>query len=139
MVDRPLIFRKLDSLSLYVRQLAEFRGVSLEEYKRDWKMQRIVERTLQMAVETCVDIADHIISDEGLRAPASVTDAFTVLREAGIFSETLHGALVKMAKFRNVVVHQYDEVDADIVLAILTKHLGTFDAFREEVLPYLKS
>ena len=138
MVDRPLIFRKLDSLSLYVKQLAEFRGISLEEYKRDWKVQRIVERTLQMAVETCADIADHIISDEGLRAPASVADAFTVLREAGIVSETLQGALVKMAKFRNVVVHQYDEVDADIVLAILTKHLGTFDSFRAEVLPYLK-
>jgi len=139
MVDRPLIFRKLDSLSLYVKQLAEFRGISLEEYRRDWKVQRIVERTLQMAVEICADIADHIISDEGLRAPASVADAFTVLRDAGIVSETLHGALVKMAKFRNVVVHQYDEVDADIVLAILTKHLGTFDTFRSEILPYLKS
>jgi len=139
MVDRPLIFRKLDSLSLYARQLAEFRGVVLEEYMRDWKVQRIVERTLQMAVETCADIADHLISDENLRAPTSVTDAFTVLREAGIVSETLHGALVKMAKFRNVVVHQYDEVDAEIVIAILTKHLGTFDTFRTEVSSYLKA
>ena len=138
MVDRPLIYRKLDSLSLYARQLAEFRGVVLEEYMRDWKVQRIVERTLQMAVETCADIADHLISDENLRAPASVVDAFTVLREAGIVSETLHGALVKMAKFRNVVVHQYDEVDAEIVIAILTKHLGTFDTFRTEVISYLK-
>jgi uncharacterized protein YutE (UPF0331/DUF86 family) len=138
MVDRPLIFRKLDSLSLYTRQLAEFRGVGLEEYVRDWKVQRIVERTLQMAVEICADIADHIISDEGLRAPVSVADAFTVLRETAIVSETLHGALVKMAKFRNVVVHQYDEVDAEIVIAILTKHLGTFDTFRTEILSHLK-
>jgi uncharacterized protein YutE (UPF0331/DUF86 family) len=138
MVDRPLIFRKLDSLSLYTRQLAEFRGVGLEEYVRDWKVQRIVERTLQMAVEICADIADHIISDEGLRAPVSVADAFTVLRETSIVSETLHGALVKMAKFRNVVVHQYDEVDAEIVIAILTKHLGTFDTFRTEILSHLK-
>jgi uncharacterized protein YutE (UPF0331/DUF86 family) len=138
MVDRPLIFRKLDSLSLYTRQLAEFRGVSLEEYARDWKVQRIVERTLQMAVEICADIADHIISDEGLRAPTSVADAFTVLRETAIVSETLHGALVKMAKFRNVVVHQYDEVNAEIVIAILTRHLGTFDTFRTEILSHLK-
>ena len=137
MVDRPLIFRKLDSLSLYARQLAEFRGVVFEEYTRDWKVQRIVERTLQMAVGTCADIADHLISDENLRAPTSVADAFSVLREAGIVSETLHGALVKMAKFRNHL-HQYDEVDAEIVIAILTKHLGTFDAFRAEVISHLK-
>ena len=134
-----MIYRKLDSLSLYARQLAEFRGVVLEEYMRDWKVQRIVERTLQMAVETCADIADHLISDENLRAPASVVDAFTVLREAGIVSETLHGALVKMAKFRNVVVHQYAEVDAEIVIAILTKHLGTFGTFRTEVISCLKA
>jgi uncharacterized protein YutE (UPF0331/DUF86 family) len=137
MVDRPLILRKLDSLSLYARQLAEFSGVVLEEYTRDWKVQRIVERTLQMAVETCADIADHLICDENLRAPTSVEDAFTVLREAGIVSKTLHGALVKMAKFRNHL-HQYDEVDAEIVIAILTKHLGTFDTFRTEVISYLK-
>jgi uncharacterized protein YutE (UPF0331/DUF86 family) len=68
----------------------------------------------------------------------SVADAFTVLRETSIVSETLHGALVKMAKFRNVVVHQYDEVDAEIVIAILTKHLGTFDTFRTEILSHLK-
>ena len=134
MVDRPLVLRKLDSLSLYVKQLAEFRDIGLAEYKQDWKVQRIVEGTLQMAVETCVDIAEHIISDEGLRAPASVADAFTVLREARIFTESLHDALVKMPKFRNVVVHQYDEVDADIVIAILAKHLDTFDTFREAAL-----
>jgi uncharacterized protein YutE (UPF0331/DUF86 family) len=138
MVDRPLIFRKVDALSLYAKQLAEFSGVGLEEYKRDWKVQRIVERTLQMAVETCADIAEHLISDEGLRAPVSVADAFTVIRDAGIVSESLHGALVRMAKFRNVVVHQYDEVDAQIVIGILTKHLGTFDEFRAEILSHLK-
>ena len=139
MVDRPLILRKLDSLSLYATQLTEFRGVDLEEYRRDWRVQRIVERTLQMAVETCADIAEHLISDEGgLRAPVSVADAFTVIKDAGIVSEALHGALVKMAKFRNVVVHQYDEVDAEIVIGILRKHLGIFDAFRAEILSHLQ-
>jgi uncharacterized protein YutE (UPF0331/DUF86 family) len=138
MVDRPLILRKLDSLSLYAKQLSEFRGIVLEEYRRDWKTQRIVERTLQMAVETCADIANHLIADGGLRAPTSAVDAFTVLKESGIVSEPLHGALVKMAKLRNVVVHQYDEVDAEIVIAILARHLDTFDSFRAEILAFLK-
>lgn len=75
MVDRPLVFRKLDSLSLYAGQLGEFRGIGLEEYRRDWKAQRIVERTLQMAVETCADIASHIIADGGMRTPTSAADA----------------------------------------------------------------
>jgi uncharacterized protein YutE (UPF0331/DUF86 family) len=45
----------------------------------------------------------------------------------------------KMAKFRNVVVHQYEEVDSEIVIVILKKHLGDFDRFIDAILAYLKS
>jgi uncharacterized protein YutE (UPF0331/DUF86 family) len=138
MVDRLLIYRKLDSLALYANQLEEYRDIGLVEYQKDWKVQRIVERTLQMAAEICVDIANHLVADHGLRTPTSFADAFTVLQDAGIVSAPLHEALVKMAKFRNVVVHQDDEVDAEIVIAILSKHLGTFDTFRAEIVSYLK-
>jgi len=44
----------------------------------------------------------------------------------------------KMAKFRNIVVHQYEEVDAEIVIFILKKHLGDFERFKEAILAYLK-
>jgi len=37
--------------------------------------------------------------------------------------------MVKMAKFRNIVVHQYETVDAEIVVLILRKHLDDFENF----------
>jgi uncharacterized protein YutE (UPF0331/DUF86 family) len=45
----------------------------------------------------------------------------------------------KMAKFRNIIVHQYEEVDAEIVITILKKHLSDFERFKEAVLAYLKT
>jgi hypothetical protein len=48
-VDRDLVLRKLADLDTYARQLGEFRGLSAEEYRADWKVQRIVDRTLQLA------------------------------------------------------------------------------------------
>ena len=51
MVDKPLILRKLTELDEYLKQMGEFSSVTLEEYSRDWKVQRIVERTLQMMIE----------------------------------------------------------------------------------------
>jgi uncharacterized protein YutE (UPF0331/DUF86 family) len=45
----------------------------------------------------------------------------------------------RMAKFRNVVVHQYEQVDADIVVLILKKHLQDFERYRDAVLEYLKN
>lgn len=63
MVDKVLLLRKLAELEEYLRQIKEYANVSGEEYSKDWRIQRIVERTLQMMIETCADIAGHIISD----------------------------------------------------------------------------
>jgi uncharacterized protein YutE (UPF0331/DUF86 family) len=56
-----------------------------------------------------------------MRAPKSYADAFTVLSENGVLTDALLDSLVGMVKFRNVVVHQYDEVDAEVVIAILQR------------------
>ncbi len=88
-------------------------------------------------IELCADIAGHIISDQKLRVPASYADAFRTLHEAGIISAELLGLMEKMAKFRNVVVHQYEKVDAEIVVLILQKYLDDFLVFRDEIVKAL--
>jgi uncharacterized protein YutE (UPF0331/DUF86 family) len=50
-VDGDLLRRKLAELSEYVTQVSEYRDLTAERYRADWKTQRIVERTLQMAIE----------------------------------------------------------------------------------------
>ena len=93
-----------------------------------------------MMIETCVDIAGHIISEKGFRIPKSYSDAFLVLRENNILNDELYSSARKMAKFRNIVVHHYDKVDADIVVAILRKNLDDFINFaRDTIVSFLKS
>ena len=72
MVDRDVILRKVSELETYGRQLGEYAGITLETYRADWKVQRIVERTLHIMIETCVDIANHIVSDGGMRPPTGM-------------------------------------------------------------------
>lgn len=134
MVDRPLILRKLAELDNYIGQIKEYSGVGIAQYRKDWKIQRIVERTLQMMIETCVDIANHVIADSKLRPPSSYADAFVVLKEGGIINDSLSRSLQKMAKFRNIVVHQYEQVDAAVVVLIIKKHLRDFESFKKAVL-----
>jgi uncharacterized protein YutE (UPF0331/DUF86 family) len=71
MVDEALILRKLSELDEYYRQVHEYKNITVDQYSGDWKIQRIIERTLQMMIETCVDIAGHIIADKGFRIPKS--------------------------------------------------------------------
>lgn len=139
MVDETLILRKLSELDEYLSQIKEYQSITITEYSNDWKLQRIIERTLQMMVETCIDISGHIISDSGYRVPKSYADTFKVLYEQKCIDNKLYGVLEKMAKFRNIVVHHYDKVDAEIVVGILKKDLKDFLKFRSVVIKLIKS
>jgi uncharacterized protein YutE (UPF0331/DUF86 family) len=71
-VDKALIYRKVSELELCLKQMQEFSALSADGYRNDWKIQRIVERTLQMMIETCADVASHIVSDRGMRTPQAM-------------------------------------------------------------------
>jgi len=137
MVDRALVHRKLADLETYLDQMREFSGLSLDQYQGDWKMQRIVERTLQIMIETCVDIAGHLIADSNWRSPTSYSESFVILKENVVIDSPLSVSLERMAKFRNVVVHRYDQIDSEIVLVILRDHMIDFERYRDAVLSYL--
>jgi uncharacterized protein YutE (UPF0331/DUF86 family) len=137
-VDKTLILRKIAGMSEYFDQLMEFRDITVESYSSEWKTQRIIERTLQMMIEVCADIAGHIISDSGYRIPKTYSDAFKILGEHGILDEALSRRMEQMAKFRNIVVHQYDEIDATIVVDILQKHLSDFNDYKDTIVKQLE-
>jgi uncharacterized protein YutE (UPF0331/DUF86 family) len=86
---------------------------------------------------TCADIANHIVSDRGMRAPTGYADTFNVLMENAVIDPGLNSIMERIAKFRNVVVHQDEGVDVEIVIAILTKHLNDFERYRGAILAYL--
>ena len=139
MVDKALVLRKLSELEEYLNQIREYSNITVSDYSKGWKTQRIVERTLQMLIETCVDIAGHIISDQGYRIPKSYADAFRVLHEENILDTKLFDTMEKIAKFRNIVVHHYDKVDPEIVVTILRKHLDDFLSYKDAIIDILKT
>ncbi len=138
MVDRSLVLRKLSALDGYLKQIGEYANISSNEYANDWKVQRIVERTLQMMIETCLDVSGHIISDERFRIPETYADVFRVLVENDILEEGQFEGLEKMAKFRNIIVHDYEKIDPEIMVGVLQKNLSDFESFKTAIVNYLK-
>lgn len=137
LVDKLLIGRKLAEIEVYLSQINEYSEISVKNYEEDWKTQRIVERTLQILIEICMDIANHLISDKNMRLPTGYADAFKVLMENNVISSELCKTMEKMAKFRNVIVHQYEGIDSAIVVSILHKNLGDFEKYKKAVLKIL--
>ena len=81
-VDHDLILRKLVNLDTYLAQLTPYRALDPVAYSTDWQTQRIVERTLHLAIETCMDVADHIVADRALTVPDTAAATFESLGEA---------------------------------------------------------
>ena len=65
---------------------------------------------LQVSIECCLDVTNHIIASEHFRAPKDYADSFMVIEEEGLVSDELGKRLRQMAKFRNRLVHLYGEM-----------------------------
>ena len=101
------------------------------------KDQRFVERTLHLACECCLDIAAHLISRSGFREPKDNKDMFVILYENSVITGSTQKAMVKMAMFRNIVVHDYARIDPEIVVGILKKNIRDFKYFAKEILRFI--
>lgn len=134
MVDKAVVERLLVQLEEYLRDLDEVKSkYKLADFKDNKIIRRYTERTLQVAIEVCLDLASHIISYEGFREPLDNKDCFQVLQENDLISIELVDRLKRMAQFRNVVVHDYMRINPEIVYAIVHKNIPDIVAFAKAI------
>lgn len=122
MIDQELVAKKLALIETCVQQLRSM--ARPEALRTDIREQRFVEHTLQIAVQSALDVASHMVSDERLGEPETNRDLFDLLVRAGRLPEELASTLRDMAGFRNILVHGYQDVDLGIVEDVLRNHLG---------------
>jgi len=128
----------LKLLNGYTSDLHRLRDTSAEAYIENLLVRRAVERTLHLAIEASLDIGQHIIASEGYRTPTANRDVFVVLNEEGLIPADLLPALIQMARFRNLIVHDYATIDNLAVHEILQNRLGDFDRFAQAIVAYLE-
>ena len=131
MTDRPLVEKKLATIVSAVSDLRRLARV--EALRHDVREERFVEHTLQLAMQAALDVASHIVSDESLGEPQSNRHLFDLLARAGWLEATLAGHLSRMAGFRNVLVHGYDDVDLAVVEDIVRNRLDDLLEFAASV------
>ena len=139
MVNPSRVEEKLRRLREYLGVLRELRLVPPDELVADKIRLGSVKYYLQVSIECCLDIAGHVVASEGFRAPKDYGDTFIVLAERGVLDRPFAEKLRQMAKFRNRLVHLYDEVDDRQVVDVLAADLGDFDRFRDRVVALLGS
>lgn len=129
MVDKPKLDQMLSNLRQYLGVLRGLAEVPRDAFLASPDKLGNAKYHFVIAIECCIDIANHVIASEGYRFPKDNADSFVVLIEHAILEPGLRDALRAMARFRNRLVHLYWDVDDGRVYEFLREALGDVDRF----------
>ncbi len=137
MVDETRVLRLLRSVT---DDLAVLRSAaaSPDERRADPLWIRGVKYTFVTAIESCVDVAQHLCSSQGWGPPQDNGDAMRLLGRHGVVDAQLADRMRQAVGFRNVLVHAYVTVDDEIVLGRL-QDPGDLEVFARQVADWVVS
>jgi uncharacterized protein YutE (UPF0331/DUF86 family) len=133
-VDRYVVRARIAKIRQYVALLKKIRGLANEAtFVKDPLIYGNAERYLQLAIQALLDISNHIVADMNLNLPADSKELFDLLAKHKILPLRLSKRLAPMAGFRNILVHEYLEIDRHRVYRALEDDLGDFERFIKAV------
>lgn len=138
MVNHEKIRNKLRAVKTCLEKLEELKKISENEFLADYKLTDTARHNLQIAVEAMLDIANHIIARHSFEIPKKNADSFIILCKHGILNKEMQATYVAMARFRNRIVHMYDDVDNREVYRILQEHLNDYYSFVRDIVRYME-
>jgi len=137
-IERDIIEGKFDILERNLAFLKEIKTLSPEQFLKSYKDIQAAKYSLLEIMEACIGIANYIISVKSFRRAEEYSEMFKVLKEEGILGKKLANKLEDMARFRNLLVHRYGEIDNRRVLEIIKHNLKDIEEFEKEIQKFMK-
>ena len=132
------IIAKLDQMKQYLTELGGILPDTVDEYMESLKIRRACEKTIELAIETVIDVISGVIAEKRLGVPSSEESIIQIAQKNKMLSIALAKKIQEMKGFRNVLVHKYGEVDDERVYTYLSEELEDFEVFEREIVKFLK-
>jgi uncharacterized protein YutE (UPF0331/DUF86 family) len=132
-VDKDLILAKAGSVKSHLNRVIEKRNVDLDSFIKDIDRQESILFNIQTAVQNCIDIAAHIISEESIGVPGSTTEMLYILEKNGYLSNDLTQKMVKAVGFRNLIVHEYGKIELEQVYEIAQNDINDLNEYLKAI------
>jgi len=138
MVKRDVVSKKVNAIRYHLERIQAFGKISLEEFLKDKDAKDIVCHNLFIVLQNIIDICSHIISDGNMEEPAYVSQMAEILSREKVIRKELERPLKNMMGFRNIIAHQYGDLDFNTVHVIVQNDLPDIYAFLEDIIEYAK-
>ncbi len=130
---------KLEKLQEYLAYLRNYQKHKIEELKKDHTLQGAVLHYLQLTIECVIDIGELLISELKLRKPEEAREVIKILAENKIIPDDFAERFASVAGLRNILVHEYADVDLNKVYDHLQNDLRDFDFYARRITQYITS
>lgn len=111
---------------------------SFKKIKENREQQNALLFALFQAVQSSLDIANHIVADLEIRRPESSAEIFKILGEGKVIHQELVESMRELANLRNQIVHLYGSVDIEETYRRLKKYITSLKSFEKYVVEFLK-
>lgn len=136
-VDTDVLDARLRELSRRMRRVEAKKPASIKALASDEDLQDILTRNLELAIQSCIDIAYHLCGAHG-KVPTTAAEAFAEVARLELIEHGLAKRLQRAVGFRNVLVHEYTDVDWKIVMRVIRTDARDLAAFGKAVLKMLE-
>lgn len=133
MTNTAVIENKISAILKYLKILEGYKKYSKKEIERDLNLKGALERYLYLISQATIDLAEATLSFKNFRKPATLGESFHILNEEKIISDELTEKMIKMVGFRNVIAHDYEKINYDIVYNVLQNRLADIEEFLKAV------
>jgi len=120
MVDPGVILKRTEQIEKHLDRIRPFMSLPYDAFLKDEVIQDVVEYNLFQIVNHLIDILQHIVVDEEYGFPETAYEAAQILLAKGILGQQEAEIFKQMVGFRNVVGHDYININKDVVYQILT-------------------
>lgn len=124
MTSPVIIENKISAIKKYLDILKRYKKYTREKIENDIEVRGAVERYLYLVAQAAIDLAEAVVAYKRFRKPTSMSEAFSILNEEKIISLELTENLIKMTGFRNIMAHDYENLNYDIVYDVLHHKLN---------------
>ncbi len=133
MTNTDILENKISAVKKYLKILEHYQSYSKNELEHDLNLRGALERYLYLAIQSTIDLAEGVIGFKSLRKPSTLAENFLILKEDGFISEALQSQMIKMTGFRNIITHDYADIDFNIAHEVLKQGLNDIKMFLKKL------
>jgi uncharacterized protein YutE (UPF0331/DUF86 family) len=138
-INQPLVIRKANIILKDLEAIKDFAGLTPEIYLSNYTQALAVERLLEKIIGRLIDINFHLLSESTHQLPKDYFTSFLEMGKSGFVKPDLANQLAPSSAMRNILAHEYDEIDPDLICQSIGKIIHLAPQYLKQILDKIQT